>query len=111
VSSGGNTTLELDDPGSALGNPGETGASGACGTVFGTDGLKVGGGGGGGGLTNWACAGPLPRPAHVAHPATKTVASAIRPDFIARIAVSFSYGPSALWSVSMVRRGDEVTPT
>jgi hypothetical protein len=33
------------------GGAGETGTYGACGTVFGVDGLNVGGGGGGTGLT------------------------------------------------------------
>jgi hypothetical protein len=92
VSSGGNTTLGLDDPGSALGDPGETGVGGACGTVFGTDGLKVGGGGGGTGFTNCAWAGAVAKPEQASHPAMKTVAGATRPNLVARIAVSFGPG-------------------
>ncbi len=89
VLSGGKTTLE-SDPGSALGGPGETGVGGACGTVFGTDGLKTGGGGGGGGFTNWACAVSMAIPKQATHPATKYVAGAIRPNFPASIAVSLT---------------------
>ena len=85
--SGGKTTLEFE-PGSALGATGETGVSGACGTVFGTDGLKVGGGGGGGGFTNCACAAPMAMPKQATHPVTKNVAGAIRPDFVAGLAIS-----------------------
>jgi hypothetical protein len=98
-SSGGKTTLE-PEPGSAFGVPGETGASGACGTVLGTDGLKTGGGGGGGGFTNCAWAGSTAKPEQATHPATKNAASATRPNLVARIAFSLT---------AMVRY--ELTPT
>ncbi len=39
------------EPDRPLGAVGDTGTYGACGTVYGVDGLKVGGGGGGTGLT------------------------------------------------------------
>jgi hypothetical protein len=100
VSSGGKTTLELE-PGSALGSPGETGVGGACGTVFGTDGLKTGGGGGGGGFTNWASAGSMVGPKQATQQATKNVAGAIRPNFLASIAVSLA---------AIVRCRCELTP-
>jgi hypothetical protein len=53
------------------GGAGETGTYGACGTVFGVDGLKVGGGGGGTGLTVCcARAWPIAKAAIVAARAT-----------------------------------------
>ena len=48
------------------GDDGETGTYGACGTVLGVDGLKVGGGGGGTGLTVCARARPSAKAAIVA---------------------------------------------
>jgi hypothetical protein len=58
--------------------------------VFGTDGLKTGGGGGGTGFTNWAWAWSTARSEQASHPATKNTGSAIRPNLVARITVSFA---------------------
>ncbi len=79
----------LRDLGRALGSPGETGVSGDCGTVYGVDGLKVGGGCGGGGSGNCACACSIARLKKANHPATKILASAIRSNLVVCIAVSF----------------------
>jgi hypothetical protein len=54
----------LDRP--PVGGVGKTGASGACGTVLGLDGLKTGGGGGGTGLTVCARAWPMAKAAIIA---------------------------------------------
>jgi hypothetical protein len=66
----------LDRP---LGVPGETGASGDCGTVLGLDGLSVGAVGGTG-FTNCACADPNAKHTTIAltHPAATSFARATR---------------------------------
>jgi hypothetical protein len=67
---------ELDGP---LAVPGETGASGDCGTVLGLDGLSVGVVGGTG-FTNCACAGAKAKHAMIAvtHAAVTSFAEAAR---------------------------------
>jgi hypothetical protein len=67
------------EPDRPLGAPGETGASGDCGTVLGLDGLSVGVVGGTG-CTSCACAGPNTKHATIAvtDPAVISFAEAAR---------------------------------
>jgi hypothetical protein len=82
------------EPDRPLGSPGETGVSGACGTVYGVDGLIIGGGGGGAGFTNCPCACACPSAKHaiikVTHPAMTSFADAGRCNRFAIIQVSVS---------------------
>jgi len=92
---------EPDEPPGAVG---ETGVSGACGTVLGFDGLNVGGGGGGGLITGgggaalgrcawaWAWAWPTAKAAIIAARETAAKhAAAERSNPVAAIPVSFSF--------------------
>jgi hypothetical protein len=75
-----------------LGADGEIGTYGACGTVFGVDGLKVGGGGGGTGLTVCARAWPMAKAAIVAASETAAKsATARRSNLVAFMPVSSSF--------------------
>ena len=79
-----------EEPGRPLGVPGETGVSGACGTVLGLDGLNVGGGGGGTGFTNCACACPSAKHATIAvtHPVMMSFPEGGRCNRFASISIS-----------------------
>jgi hypothetical protein len=75
-----------------LGADGEIGTYGACGTVFGVDGLKVGGGGGGTGLTVCARAWPMAKAAIIAASATTAKSAAAgRSTLVAAMPISSSF--------------------
>jgi hypothetical protein len=78
-------------PGRLLGGVGETGASGACGTVLGVDGLKVGGGGAGTGLTVCAWAWPMAKAAIVAASETAAKSAAGRSNPVACMPISLEF--------------------
>ena len=70
-----------------FGNPGETGICLVLGTVYGVDGLKIGGGGGGIGYGICACACLIVPPKKDTHPATTNFASIIRSNLVNCIAL------------------------